>query len=697
MNQQKTKSPRTFSEMMYAFCLVETSAPAHEKHSSRTQETQKCSMHHNTATEGEMNNSANIVGRPLRTCKWPRPLQLVLIGMVLTCSTGCSILHPVRGVPASYLPDEFEGPRRNGKRTINPSLLVQTPPAQHRVAAGDVLSIYIPGVLGRKDTEVRQVGVEPPINQPYTPDDAPTIGYPITVRDDNTISLPQIPPINVNQMTLAEVEEAVRRTYTEDFDILKPEEAMILVSLQRPRVHRVLVVRQETGNELASGGETGTINIGVSKRGTARIVTLNAYENDVLHALATVEGVDGLPGLDAENTIYIIRRRNQNFGAGGPAINPHCPPAQYTPALPPQQQVPSQYQGGFGNNARNQNQQNIQLASATNRAPQSGLMTADYRIAENESNAAPYHVHTVGHSFANTGGAQHSPYAYQHGSNQHRVQPSQTTQPRMNRSTGGYPVPQRQAQAAHQFGHQLPNTTPQMNVSPIQTSSTQAAYPNSGHQQVQPAGATRTPLPVPDSPIGLEPIPDDNLHWSTALQQFDPTIDNPNVIRIPIRLADGEIPNINEEMITLEDGDIVFIESRETDVFYTGGLLGGGQYTLPREYDLGVLEAISIAEGRNSGSGGNSRSIGGVSALNRDVSIGASRVIILRTLPTGQRITVEVDLHKAMRYQEENILVQPGDILMLQYTAGEAIAAFTQRYLLEGALFSLAAAQMNTK
>ncbi|WP_145197178.1 polysaccharide biosynthesis/export family protein [Thalassoglobus polymorphus] len=653
-----------------------------------------------------MNNSANIVGRPLRTGKWLRPLQLVLIGMVLTCSTGCSILHPVRGVPASYLPDEFEGPRRNGKRTINPSLLVQTPPAQHRVAAGDVLSIYIPGVLGRKDTEVRQVGVEPPINQPYTPDDAPTIGYPITVRDDNTISLPQIPPINVNQMTLAEVEEAVRRTYTEDFDILKPEEAMILVSLQRPRVHRVLVVRQETGNELASGGEAGTINIGVSKRGTARIVTLNAYENDVLHALATVEGVDGLPGLDAENTIYIIRRRNQNFGTGNPATNPHCPPSQYTPSLPPQQQVPSQYQGGLGNHSKNQNQRSVQLASATNHAPQSRLMTADYRIGGNESNAAPYNIHsvgghstgvrTVGHSFANVGGAQHSPYSYQHGAKPNGAQASQATQPQMNRSAGGYPVPHNMSQAAHPYGRQLPHATPQTNVSQSQTSPAQAAFPNPEHQQVQPAGATRIPLPVPANSNVLEPIPDDSLHWSTALQQFDPTIDNPNVIRIPIRLADGEMPNISEEMITLEDGDIVFIESRETDVFYTGGLLGGGQYTLPREYDLGVLEAISIAEGRNSGGGGNSRSIGGVSALNRDVSIGASRVIILRTLPTGQRITVEVDLHKAMRYQEENILVQPGDILMLQYTAGEAIAAFTQRYLLEGALFSLAAAQMNT-
>ncbi len=630
------------------------------------------------ATEGEMNKSANLAGRQHWTRKHLQTLQIVLAGVVLTCSAGCSILNPVCGVPASYLPNEFEGPRRSGKRTINPSLLVQTPPDQHRVAAGDVLSIYIPGVLGRKDTEVRQIGVEPPINQPYTSDDPPTIGYPITVRDDNTISLPQIPPINVNQMTLGEVEEAVRRTYTEDFDILKPEEAMILVSLQRPRVHRVLVVRQETGNELTSGGEAGTINIGVSKRGTARIVTLNAYENDVLHALATEEGVDGLPGLDAENTIYIIRRRNQLAGAVGPGSNLQCPPAQQYPSLPPQQ-APVQYPGGFGHSRAPQNGHNIQLASATNLAPQNGLTTADYRMSTNRPLQPQSKIRTVGHSFSNSG-SQPSPFAYSQTSQNFPRQ-----QAKLNRSFPSA-VPQRSQQQLrpHAYGRQQQPAGHAVNAQNVQTSFTQPTPP-------------ANPIPYTQlNNVPLQPVPDVNTHWSVALNQFDPTIDNPNVIRIPIRLADGEMPNINEEMIKLEDGDIVFIESRETDVFYTGGLLGGGQYTLPREYDLGVLEAISSAEGRNVGTGGNSRSIGGVSALNRDVSVSASRVIILRTLPTGQRITVEVDLHKAMRYQEENILVQPGDILMLQYTAGEAIAAFTQRYLLEGALFSLAAAQLNT-
>ncbi len=85
--------------------------------------------------------------------------------------------------------------------------------------------------------------------------------------------------------------------------------------------------------------------------------------------------------------------------------------------------------------------------------------------------------------------------------------------------------------------------------------------------------------------------------WSPDLSGLDLTIDSPDIIKIPVRIGPGENPNLTEADITLYDGDIVFIESRETEVFYTGGLLGGGQYTLPRDYDLHVLEAIAVAQG----------------------------------------------------------------------------------------------------
>jgi hypothetical protein len=559
-------------------------------------------------------------GRTIRT--WSLLLCALLV-------SGCTAMHPIRGVPASYLPGQFHGPSRDNKRTIDLSLLVRTPPDQYRVEAGDILAIYVPRVLGSQPTEVASVGIEPPINMPATTDDPPTIGYPIQVRDDNTISLPQIPPLRVGGLTLHEVELAIRKAYTVDFHILNPEEAMVLVSLQRPRIHRVMVVRQETMPSLTTSSAPGMVNIGTSGKGTARIVTLKAYENDVLHALALTEGVDGLPGLNAENAIYIIRRRvSPTPPAAAPGSFPGpIPPA--APGIPPVPPVP----GVVGH---------------------AGISNPEIQPVSYQPDGSPY------------GGYRSSGNA-----------------PRMMDNTASASLPN---VAQTQFA--TPSSAP--------------FEPEMGHSWAS-GGQAPIPTPLPMGPDALPesvpqpPMPAGEAGWGMMLQNFDPTIDNPNVIRIPVRLGPGEDPRIDESQIILHDGDIVFIESRETEVFYTAGLLGGGQYTLPRDYDLGILEAVAIAEGRGGMAGtGLSRSIGGVSALNHDVANGASRLAILRTLPNGQRITIEVNLRKAMKYQQENIRVQPGDILFLEYTMPEAICAFTQRYLLEGALFGVAAGMLTT-
>lgn len=211
------------------------------------------------------------------------------------------------------------------------------------------------------------------------------------------------------------------------------------------------------------------------------------------------------------------------------------------------------------------------------------------------------------------------------------------------------------------------------------------------------AQAARHSAPVATSPHWQGPeFGGHDQAWQSHLIDFDPTVDNPNVIKVPIRLSQGECPIFTERDIILQDGDIVFIESRETEVFYTGGLLGGGQFTLPRDYDLGVLEAISLAQSPQVQQNQTTRSIGGVSALNMDVTFSASHVVILRKLVNGTRMPIEVDLYKALRRPEtENILIQPGDLIILQYTKLEAIGAFIERHLLEGALFGIAAAQFN--
>jgi len=622
--------------------------------------------------------------------------------LLAVMATGCTAMHPIRGVPASYLPEQFEGPSRDNKRTIDLSLLVRTPPDQHRVAAGDVLSIYVPRVLGSQPTEVNSVGIEPPINMPASVDDPPTVGYPIQVRDDNTIALPQIPPIPVGNMTLREVEMAIRKAYSVDHRILNPEEAMVLVSLQRPRIHRVLVVRQEANTSLTTSTQPGSVNIGTTGKGTARTVTLKAYENDVLHALSQGEGVDGLPGLNAENVIYIIRRRQR--GINGPGLG--CPPAEPV-GIPGQPPIPFPIQEpGFPNGADPNGFPILPPATSSLNRPQQPfapgrIQTVGYEQMSYEQPVVtpqPYGSYrgtpeagaahslmkqsnrsfTPGHSAA--GVVIPSPYSNRQDASPAAISQTQYSQTQYNQALPIQPIPADQS------------------TLPMQTTSPGQAFP-----PMEPGGHSWGSLPP--APAGQDlsihhgyAMPDPS--WNSMLENFDPTIDNPNIIRIPVRLGPGEQPNITEELITLYDGDIVFIDSRETEVFYTAGLLGGGQYTLPRDYDLGVLEAVSIAEGRTTGSGGGgnglNRSIGGVSALNHDVSNSASRLAILRTLPNGKRITIEVDLNKAMRYQQENIRIQPGDILFLQYTLPEAVCAFTQRYLFEGAIFSLAASQFQS-
>src|SRR5439155_14489177 len=70
-----------------------------------------------------------------------------------------------------------------------------------------------------------------------------------------------------------------------------------------------------------------------------------------------------------------------------------------------------------------------------------------------------------------------------------------------------------------------------------------------------------------------------------------------HTVRIPLRLRPGDVPSIRPEDIVLRTGDIVFIEAREAEFFYTGGLLPPGQFIVPRDYDLDVVQAVSVVGG----------------------------------------------------------------------------------------------------
>ncbi len=60
--------------------------------------------------------------------------------------------------------------------------------------------------------------------------------------------------------------------------------------------------------------------------------------------------------------------------------------------------------------------------------------------------------------------------------------------------------------------------------------------------------------------------------------------------RIPLRLPVGTVPSVAPEDVVLEDGDIVMVSPRDNDFFYTGVLLPGGQWPLPRDTISTCLE-----------------------------------------------------------------------------------------------------------
>ncbi len=141
-------------------------------------------------------------------------------------------------------------------------------------------------------------------------------------------------------------------------------------------------------------------------------------------------------------------------------------------------------------------------------------------------------------------------------------------------------------------------------------------------------------------------------------------MNRPNVIRIPLRVGpDDPIVQLAEEDIILYSGDIVFVRSRESEVFYTGGQLPAGQWPVPRDYDIDVLEAIALS----GGNAGVSTAVTGGSAV-----FPATRLIVLREL-CGEQVPIEINLRRAMLDPSERIRIQPGDFIMLEYTPLELV------------------------
>ncbi len=149
-----------------------------------------------------------------------------------------------------------------------------------------------------------------------------------------------------------------------------------------------------------------------------------------------------------------------------------------------------------------------------------------------------------------------------------------------------------------------------------------------------------------------------------------------NIVRLPLRLYPDEPIPFDQKDVILNDGDIVYVRARTTEVFYTAGLIDGGEFILPRDYDLDVLEAVARVRGPLFNGGLSQNNFTG-QVINVGLGFPSpSQLTVIRKTQGGGQIAINVDLNKALIDSRERILVMPGDVLVLQETLGESFTRY---------------------
>lgn len=116
------------------------------------------------------------------------------------------------------------------------------------------------------------------------------------------------------------------------------------------------------------------------------------------------------------------------------------------------------------------------------------------------------------------------------------------------------------------------------------------------------------------------------------------------VVRIPLKSRPGEAITLADADVTLHDGDTVHVEARMMETYTIVGGPGCGEHRLPRDTDLRVLEALSKA---------------------MCPAPACGPVTILRPVGTQRQVPILVDLDEATRDPRENVLILPGDTIVL--------------------------------
>lgn len=174
---------------------------------------------------------------------------------------------------------------------------------------------------------------------------------------------------------------------------------------------------------------------------------------------------------------------------------------------------------------------------------------------------------------------------------------------------------------------------------------------------------------------------------------YDPKDPEKFVTRIPLRIFPEQKLTLCEADIVLRDGDVVKIESRDTqaEIFYVAGVAGSRQFQLPRDYDLDIIQALTLAGAPLQNGAFSASQFQGSSVSSGIGQPTPALLTVLRQLPNGQQIPIRVDLGRAFRDPRERIRVLGGDILVMQERPGDAIT----RYLYQTFRFNIASTPLS--
>ncbi len=217
--------------------------------------------------------------------------------------TGCTALtQPIDGVPARRLPKQFFEETKNDLVPIDVSLLARENERNYTLGPGDILGVTVDRILPYAEPDT--VPALPPVHFPDADSTLPpSTGFPITVLDDGTISLPLLKPIEVEGLTTDQTRDKIRQAYL-DSKILKEDaqrKVSPVVTIIQKRQINVIVLRQDQGP-----GQSG-MGVDYSARGST--IKLDADRNDILNALMAT---GGLPGVAAKNEVMILRNKQKD-------------------------------------------------------------------------------------------------------------------------------------------------------------------------------------------------------------------------------------------------------------------------------------------------------------------------------------------------------------------------------------------------